>query len=212
MFLIKYWKEALLVVLLIVIAGFAVHIYENGKLAGIKDQQLSQMEDQKKQVLDALSQNQTFMASQNVVIAGLRSQVAVDQATIATSRAQAAAASKAIAALTPSQVAPDLTAKVGDLSNPEVLRKIDDIVTNQPKLVEQITALQDSFDKLSLTVTAVEAQRDSLQKTLDIVVPAYKTAYDAAQKKHSLFVKIITLGLVHDRHLNLPDPATLGAK
>lgn len=192
------------------IVGMAVHIYESGKLAGEQAQRISQLEDDKKQVLGAMQQATATMAAQGVILQQLSSQLAASQQRYAALAAQKSAASQQVATLPAAAVQGDLEKKAGGpLSDPETLRKIDDAYTQLPLVNKQLVELQGQVATLNQTVSATEKQRDAIVTAYNALVPAYTRAYNAAQRHHSLLVKIITFGLVHDRHLDIPDPVSL---
>jgi hypothetical protein len=208
---LKYWKEVLLVLLLMAVAGFLVHIHEEGIREGEQKTQLSQLESDKSQVLNALSTTNGVLTQQGALIAAQNAQLAAGQAQLANLKAKQAQASQSVAALAPTAVQGDLELKAGGpLSNPEILRKIDDSYTQLPILTAQLANVVEQSKILTDQVEAISKERDALSGELGTLIPAYTRAYNAAQKKHSLFIKIITLGLVRDRHLDLPDPTTLG--
>lgn len=55
----------------------------------------------------------------------------------------------------------------------------------------------------------VAKQRDVAIQFGNDMVKHYTVAYSAAQKKHSRLVKILSLGLIKDKKLDLPDPISL---
>lgn len=111
----------------------------------------------------------------------------------------------------------DLEAKLGGpLSQTATLRKDDAIVTDYPLVEQQLTVqsskvenLTSQVTTLNSVVTTVTLQRDTAIAYGNTVTGYYVKAYNAAQKHHSLFIKIITFGLVRDKHLDLPPPTTL---
>lgn len=209
--LLKYWREVLVVVLLMLISAFLVHIHEAGIRAGEAKAQLSQLETDKTQALGAIVATNIVMKQQSDLIAAQNLQLQASQQQLLGLKSQQLLSSRTVAALAPSAIQSDLEAKAGGpLSNPEILRKIDDSYTQLPIIAAQLQNVAGQVATLTGEVTAVEKQRDSLDSELAVILPAYQRAYDAAQKKHSLFVKIFTLGLVHDRKLNLPTPQSLG--
>lgn len=75
---------------------------------------------------------------------------------------------------------------------------------------KQIEDAQDqTIQALNQKAVVLEQQRDAAMKYGDEVTAHYVVAYAAAQKHHSRFVKIISFGLVRDKKLDLPPPASL---
>jgi len=111
----------------------------------------------------------------------------------------------------------DLESKLGGkLSDTAILRKDDAIVTDYPLVLKQVDVLtatqtnqQDQINDLNDEVLKIVNQRDVAITYGNTVTGYYVKAYNAAQKHHSMFVKILSFGLVRDKHLNLPDPETL---
>lgn len=208
--LLKNWRPILAGIAFAVILSMGVHIYESGKAAGAQAQRISQLEDDKKQVLGALQQTNATLAQQGALLKQLSSQLADSQQRYSALATQKAVASQQVASLPAASVQGDLEKKAGGpLADPETLRKIDDAYTQLPIVRGQLTELGNQVTLLDQKVTATETQRDSAISAYNTLLPAYSRAYNAAQRHHGLFVKIITLGLVHDRKLELPDPLTL---
>jgi outer membrane murein-binding lipoprotein Lpp len=169
------------------------------------------------QYKDALAKAQSVIDASNAKIASLDSQVQTLQIQYAALAAQRRQGQENINKLPDSAVQGDLETKLGGpLSDAAILRKADAIVTDYPLVLKQVDILTDKVDKLdqkfnalSEKEQAVEKQRDAAMQFVDVVVPLYTKAYNAAQVHHSKFIKIITLGLVRDRHLDLPAPASL---
>src|SRR5208282_2561138 len=98
-----------------------------------------------------------------------------------------------------SAVQGDLEVKLGGtLTDPAILRKDDQIVTDYPLVLKQIDVLNTKVDGLDSKVTelgvkeqAVEQQRDAAIQFGNSIVPLYAKAWNAAQVRHSKFIKII---------------------
>jgi hypothetical protein len=122
-----------------------------------------------------------------------------------------------VSGLADSEIKADLELQLGGpLENPAILRKADNIVTQYPTVLKQLDVLSSKVDVLNdeliatnKKVEAITVQRDAAIKFSSQVIGYYVKAYNASQKRHSLFIKIITFGLVKDKHLDLPDPGSL---
>ena len=176
-----------------------------------------QFEQVRKQYRDALQSREQEIQAANSRISSLETQIqslSAQFSALATLRQQQA---NRVNALSDTEIKADLELQLGGpLENPAVLRKADNIVTQYPTVVKQLDVLNSKVDKLTdelsetnKKIEAITAQRDTAIKFGDQVVGYYTKAYNAAQKKHSTFIKIITFGLVKDRHLDLPSPTTL---
>lgn len=179
-----------------------------------------QFEQISQQYKDALAKAQSTIDSSNAKIASLDLQLQglqVQFVALATQRQQGQGA---VNKLPDSAVQGDLETKLGGpLSDPSILRKDDQIVTDYPLVLKQVDLLNTKVDDLSSKVQAisdkegaVEKQRDAAIQFDQELVPLYVKAWNAAQVHHSKFIKIITFGLVHDRHLDIPNPSSLNAR
>lgn len=222
--LVTHWRILLVVVLLCAVTGFLVHVHAEGVRAGEKAAQLSQMEDDKRQIAAALAQSNAVVTSQAAVLQKLSDDAAVSKqreseyiATIASLASQRQTTAQQVAALPDNQIKTDLETKLGGaLDAMATLRKLDAVISDYPllkssnqALTSQLAEAHKQVDDGAGEIAALKKTNDALQQELNILKPAYIRAYDAAQKKHSLFLKIITFGLVRDRKLILPDPALL---
>ncbi len=194
------------------------------KRAGYADGSRTQLESDKQQFeqisqqyKDALAKAQSTIDSSNTKIASLDTQLQglqIQFVALATQRQQG---QQGVNKLPDSAVQGDLETKLGEsLSDPTILRKDDQIVTDYPLVLKQVDLLNTKVDDLSSKVQAisdkegaVEKQRDAAIQFGNELVPLYVKAYQATQTHHSKFIKIITFGLIHDRHLDLPAPTTL---
>jgi len=170
-----------------------------------------------KQFQDALSKAQSVIDSSNAKITALDSQIQTLQIQFAALATQRLQGQQSVNKLPDSAVQGDLETKLGGpLTDPAILRKDDQIVTDYPLVLKQVDLLSTKVDDLDSKVKAidekekaVEGQRDASIQFINQVVPLYVKAYNAAQVHHSKLIRIISLGLVRDRHLDLPTPASL---
>lgn len=224
-------KIGLAVAGVLVLATVSGVIYQKGKSAGYGDGQRAQLEDDKKQLdqqtqtfQDALkrAQNQVAQAQSQIDAANARS-VILAKAIAATSQQRQQAQEK-VSSLPDSQLFVDIVGKLSvrtpNDQTPNFtfseLRKIDATVTDYPQLKNQYDQLSARQVETENAVKAMDTKIDGITKQRDAAITYsnqlmghYVDAYNAAQKKPSLFVKIITLGFVHGRHLNLPSPVDL---
>lgn len=172
---------------------------------------------QAKSFQDTLNQQQAIITKEDALLNSLNDSLKVTQAQLVALSSQRQSQQQSVAALPDAKVQADLEAKLGGLlSQTETLRKADSIVTDYPLVVKQSETLtaqvkdeHQKVDVLQTELTAVTKQRDAAITFSNEVMKNYVDAYNAAQKHHSLFVKIITLGLVHDKHLKLPNPVEI---
>lgn len=170
-----------------------------------------------KQYQDALSKAQSVIDSSNAKITALDTQIQTLQIQFAALATQRQQGQQSVNKLPDSAVQGDLETKLGGpLTDPAILRKDDQIVTDYPLVLKQVDLLSTKVDDLDSKVKAidekekaVEGQRDASIQFINQVVPLYVKAYNAAQVHHSKLIRIISLGLVRDRHLDLPAPASL---
>lgn len=190
--------------------------YQKGSVSQLEiDKQ--QFEQVVKQYQDELKKAQSIIDTDNTKIAAIDSQLQNLQVQFVALAAQRKQGQDGVNKLPDSAVQGDLETKLGGtLTDPTILRKADQIVTDYPLVLEQVSNLTTRVDDLDSKVQvlddkekAVESQRDAAIQFGNVVVGYYTKAYNAAQIHHSKFIKIITFGLVHDRHLNLPVPTSL---
>lgn len=170
-----------------------------------------------KQYQDALFKAQSTIDSSNAKIQALDSQIQTLQVQFAALATQRQQGQQAVNKLPDSAVQGDLETKLGGpLTDPVILRKDDQIVTDYPLVLKQVDILTNKVEDLDSKVTelgiketAVEQQRDAAIQFGNQLVPLYVKAYNALQVHHSKFLKIISFGLVKDRKLDLPNPTTL---
>jgi hypothetical protein len=192
--------------------------------AGYANGNRAQLEIDKKQFEQIQKQYQTVLQTKEQEIQLANSQIAKLEAQVQSLSAQFQALAVLreqqtthVASLPDSQVKADLESNLGGpLEDLAVLRKADDIVIQYPVVLKQVDVLSSKVDVLNneLIATnkkadAITAQRDAAVQFSNEVMGYYVKAYNASQKHHSWFVKVITFGLVRDRHLNLPSPASL---
>jgi len=177
----------------------------------------TQFEQVSKQYQDALSKAQSTIDSSNTKLAALDTQLQTIQMQFAALATQRTQGQQSVNKLPDSAVQGDLEVKLGGtLTDPAILRKDDQIVTDYPLVLKQIDVLNtkvdgldSKVDELGVKEKAVEQQRDSAIQFGNQIVPLYIKAYNAAQIHHSKLAKILSLGLVRDKHLDLPSPASL---
>jgi hypothetical protein len=190
--------------------------YANGNRAQLEIDK-KQFEQTQKQYEAVLQSKEQEIQLANSQITKLETQVQSLTAQFKTLAALREQQTTHVASLPDSQVKADLESNLGGpLEDPTILRKADDIVIQYPTVLKQVDVLSSKVDVLNneLTATnkkvdAITAQRDAAVQFSNEVVGYYIKAYNASQKHHSWFVKVITFGLVRDRHLNLPSPASL---
>jgi len=190
--------------------------YQHGSVAQLETDK-QQFEQVSKKYQDALTKQQSVIDSSDAKIKALDSQLQTLQIQFIALASQRKQGQDTVGKLPDSAVQGDLETKVGGgLTEPAILRKADQIITDYPLVLKQVDLLSSKVDELDSKVTALGEktqaltnQRDTAIQFGDTVTGYYVKAYNAAQIHHSKFIKIITLGLVRDRHLDLPAPATL---
>lgn len=190
--------------------------YQKGSVSQLETDK-QQFEQISKKYQDVLTQQQSVIDSSNAKIKGLDLQLQTLQIQFAALAAQRQQSQQAISKLPDSAVQGDLETKLGgSLSDASILRKADQIVTDYPLVLKQVDNLSTKVDELDSKIAAfgqvseaLTQQRDAAIQYGSEVTGYYVKAYNAAQVHHSRFIKIITLGLVRDRHFDLPTPATL---
>lgn len=190
--------------------------YQKGSVSQLETDK-QQFDQVSKKYQDALSKAQSTIDSSNTKIAALDSQLQNLQIQFVALAAQRKQSQDTVGRLPDSAVQGDLEVKLGGpLAEPTVLRKADQIVTDYPLVLKQVDVLSTKVDELDSKVAALGVKTQAITEQRDAaiqfgieVTKYYVSAYNAAQVHHSRFIKIITLGLVRDRHLDLPAPATL---
>ena len=170
-----------------------------------------------KQYDATLQQDQGQIDSDKQLLTALTGQLSTLTAQFTSLVKDRQASAGQVAQLPDAQVQADLESKLGGkLSDTAILRKDDAIVTDYPLVLKQVDVLtatqtnqQDQINDLNDEVLKIVNQRDVAITYGNTVTGYYVKAYNAAQKHHSMFVKILSFGLVRDKHLNLPDPETL---
>lgn len=226
-------KIGIAVLGVVLLSGATAVIYQKGKAAGYGDGQRAQLEDDKK-LLD--QQTQTFQDS----LKRAQSQVQAANAQIEAANARSAILAKAIAAtsqmrqqaqekvsaLADKDLFADIVGKLAVRATNDPtpnftfseLRKIDATVTDYPPLktqYEQLAARQAETENavrgLNDKVDGITKQRDAAITYSNQLMAHYVDAYNAAQKRPPLIVKVLTLGLYHGKHMDLPSPVSLEA-
>lgn len=215
----------------VALLGLALWFYQRGKSAGYDSGRRDELEQSRqqqgadrKQFLATLqnyqddaeaAQKQVAQASQAVAAATTR------LAQISQTRARDHAA---VAALPDAALFGDIVHKLAVRSAadttpnflPAELRKLDDQVTDYAALADanqeigvKVDALADKVAGLEKNLDAVAHQRDEALAYGNRLAGYYATAYNAAQKKPSLLLRIVTLGMLRGRRMELPDPVSL---
>ena len=195
------------------LAGIGLSIYNKGREAGRVDGAREQLETDRKQYeqdrAQFLSQLQHYKEADDAA----KAQVAQKDAQLSALRASRATVAQSIRVLPDEKVVGDILERLGEAPAPTLstqqLRKLDGILADSQNLQAQVAALEAKVAAQDQRIDAIEHQRDSAISAYNKLVPLYSKAYNASQKRHSLFVKIITFGLVRDRKLDLPSPASL---
>lgn len=181
-------------------------------------QRLEQGEKREQAALALLAQFQASLDRANERLASIQIQRESDRRTVTN--------------LSDADVLPDLRARLGlvpptdpsPLTSPE-LRRANTIVTDYPHVMaenvtlgEKVKSIEGKVGALDLQVQAVTSQRDAAIDQRETAIDyanrmeqLYAQAYNVAQKsrRRPLLLKIITLGIVRDRKLNLPDPVSI---
>ena len=200
-------------VVVIVLAGIALSIYNKGKSAGYVEGQRAQLEIDRKQFEQDRAEFLEQLRKYEEKDEAAKVQIIQRDAEIAELRQRRTANRVAIDRLPDAAIVGDIQQRLGVPSSPALsdaqLRRLDEILADYQNLGQQVAALEAKSAEQDKRIDAIEHQRDAAIAAYEKLLPLYVKAYNASQKKHSLFVKIITLGLVRDRKLDLPDPVTL---
>lgn len=207
-------KVAGTVAVVTLMAGVTLYIYNKGRENGRQDGQRDQLEQDRKSFEQDRKQFLDTLATYQAKDQAAQQQIQQQNATIAALASARVAARAAVDRLPDAQLGSDIHTKLGSPASDapltiSELRRVDEILTDYGNLSQQVTALQAKSAEQDKRIDAIEHQRDAAIESYNKLVPLYTKAYNAAQKKHSLFVKIITFGLVRDRKIDLPAPATL---
>lgn len=190
--------------------------YASGSRAQL-DTDKTQFAQVLKQYQDSLQQDQQQINASDLKIQALNGQLQTISAQLVALASQRQQQQQQVASLPDSQLQADLeTTLGGPLSSPVTLRKADQIVRDYPLVLKQVDSLTSQTNDLSQKVDALDSKVEGITKQRDVaiqfgntMVGYYTKAFNAAQTHHNRFIKIITLGIVHDKHLNLPEPTTL---
>ncbi len=215
---------------LVAIAASYFYVYENGKRSGNAAGQREQLEIGKVEAAQEragfLAALQTAQASESEARAGAEAadrKVQESSRRLSALEAARAAAQQQVGKVPNDGLVADIRGKLGvkpDLQDPNLapdeLRAVDSIVTDYGNLKDQVAqfnakldALQDQVSHQGDRITAIQQERDAAIAGWNSAHSHYVEAYNAAQKKPPIIIKIITLGLYKGRHMDLPDPVTL---
>ena len=206
-------KVAALVIVVVVLAGLALSIYNKGKAAGYVDGQRSQLETDRQQFeqdrkvfLGELAKYKERDDAAKAII----SQQDSELQSLRNSRAQIRAA---VSSLPASALVADIQSRLGSVASGTLgesdLRRIDEAIAENQNITAQLSALEEKVAAQDQRIDAISHQRDSAIASYNKVVVLYTKAYNANQRKRPLILKILTFGLLKDRKMDLPDPATL---
>lgn len=228
-FILAFLLKPKVLIGIILAAALAGGIFWYGnkrEAAGFASGSRNQLSTDQEQFNGVLKQYQSKLDSDQVTIdaankqyAALQSQITVLNSALAVLASQRQQAQQQISQVPDSGLQADVESKLGgSLTSSITLRKADQIITDYPLVLKQVDTLSSKVDDLMKSVGSVSAKADALTSQRDAAIQYgnevtgyYVKAFNAAQKHHSLFIKIITFGLVHDKHMNLPDPVTLHA-
>lgn len=194
-------KLAAAALVLALLLGAAWYFYSKGQAAGFADGQRAQLDLDRQQFEQDRAEFLKKLDEYKVENDRLNQRLADQDAHIHVIRADRSAVRDAVSRMT----APQISAELSALDQREVLQ----MVKGYPKLAEELRATQDKLSTLEAKVANESKRADAAAEAYNRLVPLYAKAYNAAQKKHSLFVKIISLGLVRDKHLDLPAPGAI---
>ena len=200
-------------VLLLAMAGIALSIYNKGKAAGYVEGQRAQLEIDRKQFEQDRAQFLEQLRKYEEKDEAAKAQIVQRDAEIGSLRRKRAAIRENISSIPAARLATSIqeelgTNSTGTLADNDLRRILEEISSNH-NLEAQVAALEAKSAEQDKRIDAIEHQRDAAIASYNKLVPLYAKAYQAAQKKHSLFVKIITLGLVRDRKIDLPSPVEI---
>lgn len=226
-------KVGLAIGAVVLLAAVSATIYQRGKSAGYGAGQRAQLDDDRKSLDQERQQFQDTLRKAGDQISDANSRIESADAArtnlehaLAQVQVQRQQAAAKVASLPDKDLFVDVVQKLGtrdagdatpNFIAPE-LRKIDQIVTDYGGIQQQLdklgadqAAANQKIEALNDKVKGLETQRDAALAWGNQLMGHYVKAYNAAQKKPSTFVRVITLGLVHGKHLDIPDPVTLEA-
>jgi hypothetical protein len=197
----------------VLLAGTVYYIYNKGKAAGYADGQRAQMEQDRVQFEQDRKVFLDELAKYKERDDAAKAEISQRDSELQSLRSNRTRIHGAVAAIPAPALVADIQSRMGSVVSGTLgeadLRRIDEALAAQQNLEAQVAALEAKSAQQDKRIDAIEHQRDSAITAYNNLVPLYSRAYNAAQKKHSMFVKIITFGLVRDRKLDLPEPATL---
>lgn len=194
-------KLALAIAVLALLAGAYFYVYnkghEAGRLAGVR----AQLDEDRAEFEKVQAAFTHAMAEYRQQDDAAKQLIAQKDSELAALKQQRNVAREAVNRLSDAEVAN----AISGADQRELLR----IAADYPLVVKQNGELEGKIAALEQRVSAIEGQRDAAVNAYDRLVPLYTRAYNAAQTKHSLWLKVITFGLVRDKHLDLPTPVSL---
>jgi len=200
-------------VVVIILAGIALSIYNKGKEIGRVEGAREQLETDRQQFEQ---DRQLFLAELKKYQErddAAKAEIAQKDAELSTLRARRVTVAGTIRSLPDEKIVADILERLGEAPAPSLspaqLRRLDGILADSQNLQEQVTALEAKVSAQDQRIDAIEHQRDAAIASYNKVVVLYTKAYNANQKRRPLILKILTFGLLKDRKMDLPDPATL---
>jgi chromosome segregation ATPase len=212
------------------VLGIGVKVYSAGKAAGRGDGAREQLDIDKKSMEQERADFQAKLSAGERTDAAAQLQIEqqqllIDNATSLLSKLGSARAQgqKDLAAVPDAALVADVRRKLNvepaetspTLTSTE-LRQVDSEITDYAPLRDSFQALSDkqaaterTIAELNVRVGAIASERDAALQFSNEMVGHYTKAYNAAQKRHSKIVTVLTLGLVRNKKLDLPDPVTL---
>lgn len=201
---------------------FAFFWYGNKRASeGYQSGQVAQLQTDRTQFQEEIAQFKSQLASSQSQIDQLTSMIKAEEATISSLKGQLtsldtqlSSRSKEVADLPDAGVLSDIQSKLGGaIGDIAVLRKNDEIISEYPIVVKEndvlkqtVSADQSEITTLNSKLDLITSQRDNAINLSNEAIANYIRSYNAAQRHHSLLLKVITFGIVHDRHLDLPRP------
>ena len=201
-------------VVVIVLAGIALTIYNKGKAAGYVDGQRAQLETDRQQFEQDRAEFLEQLRKYEEKDEAAKAQIVQRDAEIQSLRRNRAAIRQTVSSVPASGLLADIQSRLGDSPAPTLsesqLRRIDEAIIENSNLAAQVAALEAKSAEQDKRIDAIEHQRDSAIASYNKLVPLYAKAYNAAQGKRFFLWRIPPFRwIVPQRKLDLPDPVTL---